>query len=117
MLALNSYRFYLYHKPCDMRKSFDGLSGLVRNELEKDPLDGEVFVFFNKRRTLVKLLLWDFTGFIIFNKRLEKGTFASLSQKSTSSFEIKREDLLLILEGVDLKNIRRRKRYFRDSST
>jgi len=116
MLALNSYRFFLYHQPCDMRKSFEGLSGLVRNELEKDPLSGEVFVFFNKRRTLVKLLLWDFTGFIIFNKRLEAGTFAPVSRESGDSLEIKRNELLLILEGIELQKTHRRKRYFHDAS-
>lgn len=116
MLTLNSYRFFLYHQPCDMRKSFEGLSGLVRNELEKDPLSGEVFVFFNKRRTLVKLLLWDFTGFIIFNKRLEVGTFAPFQGASCDSLEIKRKELLLILEGIELKTTRARKRYSHNTS-
>ena len=112
MLTLSSYQFYLYSKPCDMRKSFDGLSGIVRNELDKDPLNGEVFVFFNRRRTMVKLLLWDLTGFLIFHKRLEAGTFEILPcHSSKQSVAIKRDELLLILEGIELKNIRRRKRY------
>ena len=114
MLSLSSYRFYLYSEPCDMRKSFDGLSGIVRNELNKDPLNGEVFVFFNKRRTMVKLLVWDLTGFLIFHKRLEGGTFGNASSGSNNSIRLKREELLLILEGIELKNIQRRKRYFRE---
>lgn len=115
MLSLSSYQFYLYLHPCDMRKSFDGLSGIVRNELDKDPLNGEVFVFFNKRRTMVKLLVWDFTGFLVFHKRLEQGTFGRFPEKhSGNSIRLKREELLLILEGIELKNILRRKRYFRD---
>ena len=112
MLALNSYRFYLYHNGCDMRKSFDGLSGLVRNELDKDPLSGDVYIFFNKRRTMVKLLVWDLTGFSIFHKRLEAGTFGNFTLGSNPlSIEVRREELLMVLEGIELQNIRRRKRY------
>ncbi len=95
-----------------MRKSFDGLSGLVRNELNTNPLSGEVFVFFNRRRTMVKLLQWDLTGFIIFSKRLEAGTFGNLSDGADGvSVTVKRDELLLVLEGIELKNIKRRKRY------
>ena len=58
-----------------MRKSFDGLSGLINNELKKNPLSGDVFIFINKRRDRIKLLIWDRTGFWLFYKRLEKGRF------------------------------------------
>ena len=115
MLALSNYQLYLYTSSCDMRKSFDGLSGLVRNEMDQDPLQGDIFVFFNRRRTILKLLLWDLTGFIIFHKRLEGGTFGSFPfRTSAHSIAIKRDELLLIMEGIELKNIQRRKRYFRD---
>ena len=74
MLSLgSSHSYYLYRAACDMRKSFDSLSGLVRNELGRDPASGEVFVFINKRRTSVKLLHWERGGFVLYYKRLEKG--------------------------------------------
>jgi transposase len=96
-----------------MRKSFNGLCGLVRNELGKNPQSGEVFVFFNKRRTLVKILQWDLSGFVIYYKRLEAGTFGRLTNVDTQAGTlIKGDELMLLLEGIELKNIRRRKRYF-----
>jgi transposase len=58
-----------------MRKSFDGLCGLVINQLGQNPMTGDVFIFMNRRRSLIKLLVWDQTGFVIYYKRLEKGTF------------------------------------------
>jgi transposase len=74
MLSLGpSQRYFLYRHPADMRKSFDGLAGLVRKELGRNPLSGDVFVFTNRRRTHVKLLVWDRTGFVLFYKRLEEG--------------------------------------------
>ena len=76
MLPLNATtRIYLYHGPCDMRKSFDGLCGLIRSELGADPLCGSLFVFCNRRRTMVKVLYWDLDGLAIWYKRLEKGSF------------------------------------------
>ena len=68
-------RFLLCRHPTDMRKSFDGLSGIVVNHLKQDPLCGAVYIFVNKRKNRIKLLLWDGDGFWIFYKRLEKGTF------------------------------------------
>jgi len=59
-----------------MRKSFNGLSGLVRDELGRNPAGGEVFIFLNRRRTLLKLLHWESGGFVLYYKRLEEGTFA-----------------------------------------
>ncbi|MEB2782934.1 IS66 family insertion sequence element accessory protein TnpB [Algoriphagus sp. C2-6-M1] len=70
-----SQRFFLYGGAVDMRKGFDGLSGLVRNSLDRNPLSGEVYIFLNRSRTLVKLLHWEAGGLVIYYKRLEKGTF------------------------------------------
>src|SRR5690625_6407180 len=76
MFSLNSsLTFYFYASPCDMRKSFNGLSGIVRNELGKEPTNGNVFVFLNKKRTHLKLLHWERGGFVLYYKRLEQGTF------------------------------------------
>lgn len=105
-------RMFLFAGPADMRKGFDGLSGLVINKLKQDPLSGDIFIFINRQRTLIKLLVWDQTGFAIWHKRLEQGTFEMPSIDSTSSsVEINRQKLMLILEGISLKNIHIRKRF------
>jgi len=107
-------RYYLYAKPTDMRKSFDGLCGLVINHLGQNPMTGDVFIFMNRRRTLIKLLVWDQTGFVIYYKRLEKGTFElPWFEEGRSSVKITRRTLMLILEGISLENIKTRKRYYR----
>lgn len=95
-----------------MRKSFNGLSGLVRNEMHLSPTDGSVFIFVNKRRNKIKLLVWDRSGFVIYYKSLEKGTFDLPGFSSDqSSISIKWEELVMILEGVKLDSITRKKRF------
>jgi transposase len=95
-----------------MRKGFDGLSGLVRDSLQKDPLSGDVFVFFNKRRNQVKLLLWERDGFSIYHKRLERGTYELPSlTNSATSVELPSDELMLILHGISLHSVHRRKRF------
>ena len=113
MLSLAvSNRYFLYRHQADMRKSFDGLSGLVRNELQKDPLSGDVFIFVNKRHNQVKLLLWERDGFSIYHKRLERGTYElPVLNDSSLSSELRSDALMLILQGISLKSVRRRKRF------
>ena len=97
-----------------MRKSFNGLSGLIRNALASDPLSGDVFIFLNRRRDKIKLLVWDRTGFLIFYKSLERGTFElPLFASDAKSCVLSWDKLMLILEGVELSSVRRRKRYSR----
>jgi transposase len=113
MLPVHSgLRFYLYRHPTDMRKSFDGLCGIVHTQLGSDPLSGDVYVFLNRRRDRIKLLVWDRSGFWIFYKRLEKGTF-QLPRIATdrASLDLPYQELMLILEGIDLTHIRKRRRY------
>lgn len=113
MLSLSpSGRYFLYRHQSDMRKGFDGLSGLVRDGMTKDPLSGDVFIFFNKRRNQVKLLLWERDGFSIYHKRLERGTYElpSMSDPFTSA-ELRGDELMLILQGISLQSVRRRKRF------
>ena len=105
-------RFFLYRRPTDMRKSFDGLSGVIASILQQNPLSGAVYVFINKRRDRIKLLLWDGDGFWIFYKRLERGTFQIPPDSSESaSCELVYDQLLLILQGIDLASVKRRLRY------
>ena len=107
-------RFFLYTSPTDMRKGCNGLSGIVTSVLKSDPLSGDVYVFINKRRDRIKLLFWDGSGFWVFYKLLEKGTFqrvfaASGSEAVTLSYD----DLVMLLGGIDLRSIKRRPRYHR----
>ena len=105
-------RYYLYAPATDLRKGFDGLSGIVRNHLLRDPLSGDAFIFINRRRNLLKLLVWDQTGFVIYYKRLESGTFELPRRKNGSkSIVVRREELVMILEGISLEKVKRRKRF------
>ena len=115
MLPFSSAQnYYLYRDATDMRKSFNGLSGLVRSELGRNPLAGDVFIFINRRRDKIKLLVWDRSGFVILYKSLEQGTFELPQFKAEAkSHALKWEELVLILEGVELASVRRRKRYAR----
>ena len=108
MLALTAAtKIYLYRGAADMRKSFDGLSGLVREELQADPLSGALFVFCNRRRTMVKLLYWDDDGLALWYKRLEKGTFR-VPTAQTGTAQIDRRSLAMLLEGVTPRRLHRR---------
>jgi transposase len=95
-----------------MRKSFNGLCGIVTNELHQDILGNDVFIFFNKRKTHIKLLAFEGDGFAIYYKRLEKGTyeFAADSSPDRSSL-LSYSQLLLILQGISLKKVNYRRRY------
>ena len=100
-------QIFLYAGIADMRRSFNGLATLVRNELAGDPLSGHVFGFCNRRRNLVKLIVWDRGGYWVLSKRLEKGTF-SWPRVGASSHEFTSEELTLLLGGIDLEATRRR---------
>jgi transposase len=105
-------RYFMHCKNTDMRKGFNGLCGLVRNEFNQNPLSGDVFIFINRPRNRIKLLHWQGDGFAIYYKRLEKGTYELPEAKDTgASIEIGMQQLMLILEGISLLSVRKRKRY------
>lgn len=111
MLSLPaSVRIFVAREPADMRKSFNGLSNLVCDMVDQDPQSGHLFVFFNRRRDLAKILWWDRSGFWLLSKRLERGRFAIFDQANgdASTFSLTSSDLMLILNGVDLRGMRRR---------
>jgi transposase len=111
MLGLSAnLRYFLCCAPVDMRNGFDGLSGIVRNTLNHDPISGSVFIFLNKPRTHIKLLYWDGDGFAVFYKRLERGKYP-LTTHGDLSKELKREELMMLLEGLSFEKLRRGKRY------
>jgi len=108
----SSHRFFLYSKPTDMRKSFDALSGIITSQMLKNPVSGEVFIFINKPLNKIKLLHWETGGFTLYYKRLETGTLELPEiTKDTQSVQINWSDLVMITEGISLKNILKRKRY------
>ena len=115
MVALTArIKFYLYAQATDMRKSFDGLAGVVTSALSRDPANGDVYVFVNRRRDRMKLLVWDHTGFWLFYKRLEQGTFQLPRHAAeAAALELPYDELLMMLEGIDLASIKRRRRYLR----
>ena len=104
------HRCYLYGGFTDMRKGIDSLCGLVRNELGKDPLGGELFIFFCRTRKRVKILVWDEDGFALYQKRLERGTYEMPTNMSTHQ-RITAEQLNFILDGVVLDRVKHRPRY------
>ncbi len=111
MLSLPpSVQIYVASEPADMRKSFNGLTILVDEALEQDPLSGHLFVFRNRRGDRVKILYWDRSGFCIWYKLLERGTF-HLPADDAPYVEMSSAELSLLLEGIDLVGARRRLRY------
>ena len=101
-------RVYLYGAPCDMRRSFDGLQATVRQGLRRDPLDGGLYVFINRRSTQMKVLYFDRSGFCVWAKRLEAGRFIA-DWKQVRTREMDWTALKLMLEGIEPG--KRRKRY------
>jgi len=103
-------KIWLCPKPTDMRKSFDGLAALAKGHMGEDPLSGHLFVFINKRKTYVKILYFDRSGYCLWMKRLEQGRF-TYNNNNEGKLALNWTQLKLILEGIDLKNITQRKRY------
>jgi len=110
LLLTSKVQYYMCSTPIDIRKGFDGLYGLIQNHIKKDPLTGDIFIFINKNRTHIKMMYWDGDGFVIYYKRLEKGTY-DLPKTTDPSKELKREELLLILEGIRLEICKKKKRF------
>jgi transposase len=108
-------RYFLYGEVVDMRKSFDGLSGIVTQQLGKDVLSGDVFIFLGKDLTRIKLLVWETGGFVLYYKRLEAGTF-SLPKPQPGSITLTYSELCLLMEGMEVEVKHRRKRFQRPAA-
>ena len=105
-------RVFLFMEPVDMRKSFRGLCLLAESVLKEDPASGHWFAFINRRRDRLKLLGWDGQGFWIWYKRLELGVFEKpASQANQTQMEIDVTQLSLIINGIDLRSVKRKRRY------
>jgi transposase len=111
-------RIYLCAQPADMRRGFDTLAALVKEFLKHDPFSGNLFLFMGRGKDRMKILYWEKDGFCLWYKRLEEGTFKLPSLKDgPASVELKATDLAMLLEGIDLKSIRRSKRFSRTAAS
>ncbi len=109
-------KYYLYGGDADMRKGFDSLSGMVSRHMKLSALSGAVFIFVNRRRNQLKLLLWEGDGFSLYHKRLERGTYelpagVAPGKDKTNGISLTHQQLQLILQGICLKSVKHRKRY------
>jgi transposase len=106
-------RVFVATQPVDCRKSFDGLSIAVANVLAQDPRSGHLYCFFNRRANQVRVLFWDRTGWCVVAKRLARGRFglARVRGQEQASMEVDAAELMLILEGIELRDARRRRRF------
>lgn len=113
ILVPRAVRVYFATQPTNLRRSFEGLSNEVREVLRHDPLTGHVFVFLNRRKTQVKLLVYTRGGFTIVHKRLERGrfTFPARVTESIASVEIDVHELAMLLEGIDVRRARTSERW------
>ena len=107
-------RIFLCTQPTDMRKSFDGLMGLVTEVIDEDPFEGHLFLFVNRRRDRMKVLYWDRDGLCIWYKRLEAGTWQLPSgADAVTGVELDAGQFAMMLNGIDLTTVRKRCRYRR----
>jgi transposase len=106
-------KIFVYGQAADLRRGYDGLAAIVQEAMEEDPLSGSLFVFVNRRGNRLKLLYWDETGYAIWMKRLEVGSFElpRVQEGTSPSVQITPAELSLILDGIELSSVRRRKRY------
>ena len=104
-------KIYVAVEAVDMRKGFEGLYGLVRDQLEQDPLSGHLFLFTNKTKTRLKALVWDGSGLWVCGKRLEKGRFRWPEAEGKHSVTMRPEELAMLVNGLDVKHTRQRNWY------
>ena len=116
-LAANM-RIFVASAPVNMRLSFDSLAGLVHKQIGRDPMNGDLYLFFNKRADSVKILVWDRHGWSLLYKRLEKGTFRppDATELEANSMEIENARLAMILEGIDVHGAKVRQRWLAKKS-
>lgn len=110
-----SVRIFVAAEPVDLRRGFDGLAAAAREVIRQDPLSGHLFVFVNRRRNRMKLLVWDRTGYLLLYKRLERGTFRVLREPVLGQRHVEMDagELAMLLEGIDLRGARHRERWRR----
>ena len=105
---------FAFTKPVDFRKQHDGLFGIVQNQLKEDPLDGSLYIFLNRRRDRIKILVWDSNGLWLFYKRLEKGTFEMLRGGVDGKLAMTRAKLAMLLDGFAFEKVKKRRHFVDD---
>ena len=113
---MQGIQIHLCTEPTDMRRGFEGLSGMTQTLLQQDPLSGHLFVFRNRNRDKLKIFYWDSDGLAIWYKRLEQGTFqfptdGKAREELAAGVEITTSQLSLLLGGIDLRSVKKRKRF------
>ena len=113
ILVPRALRVHFAIQPVSLRKSFDGLANEIRHALGYDPLDGHLFVFLNRRKNQVKLIVWTRGGFTITHKRLERGTFTFPARvtATATSVVIEAHELAMLLEGIDVSRAKAKPRW------
>ncbi len=113
ILVPRAVRVYFATRPVNLRKSFDGLSNEIRHALGHDPLSGHVFVFLNRRKNQVKLIVWTRGGFTIVHKKLERGTFTFPARVTAdaTSVVIDVHELAMLLEGIEIEGAKTKRRW------
>ena len=112
MFSITSARYFLYREVTDIRKGFDGFSGMVRGQLGQNPMSGDVFIFVNRQRNRIKLLRWEPGGFVLFYKRLETGTFElPMTAKPGNQLILDYGELAMLITGISMRNAKKRKRF------
>lgn len=113
MFALGTdQNYFVYRSFCDMRKSFDGLCGLIIKDLKRTPHNGDVYIFINKSRDKIKLLQWQSGGFVLYYKRLERGRFfLGKWDEQSGGVAMDYHQLVMLIEGIQFKEVKRQKRY------
>jgi transposase len=109
----SAVRIFLCTRPTDLRKSFDGLTGMVQECFGQDPLTGHLFLFLNRRRDRIKILYFDRDGLAIWYKRLEVGSYQMPQAVAQDGIELQSAQLAMLLSGIDLRTARQRKRFQR----
>lgn len=109
----SSVRVFAARERVDFRNGFDGLCAIVREQFRDDPLSGHLFLFFNRRRDRIKILVWDQNGFWLLYKRLERGTFERIAG-SGARIEIDRARLAMLLDGIETKSSKIRTQFVRE---
>jgi len=118
LIAAPQIKVFASLAPTDMRKSFHGLEGIIETQLGKQIEDGDLFLFFNRRRDRLKVLFFTGDGTVILYKRLERGTFEALGrgeEEASDCLTLSLDDLRLLLEGIELSSVKRRARWRREA--
>ena len=108
----SGHQYFIYTGITDMRKGYNGLYGIIKTIMESNPLDGNVYIFLNKRRNQLRMLVYDTGGLVLLCKRLERGTFKNVkTETKQSKLQINWTQLTCIMQGIKLRSIKYRKRY------